>query len=616
METQLFTQRVFIAIFFLAILLILLGGRLVYLQIIQHKMYTTLSNDNQLTLIPLDPKRGLIYDRNGVLLAENTPAFSINVVPEYAPNFKTSLKALQKIITITPEDLKQFQKARKQQRTADGVPLKLNLTEEELAHFYLNQYQFPGFHIAVQLVRHYPLGDTLVSALGYVSRISEEELSKLSATNYAATHYVGKIGIEKSYEDILHGQVGYQQVETDATGHVVRVLKRIPPYSGANLYLSLDSGLQKLAQDTLGEHEGAVVAIEPATGQILAFVSNPRYDPNIFVRGITNKEYKALQTNPEKPLYNRPLRGLYASGSTIKPFLGLQLLDKNIVSPTTAIFDPGWFKLPNTVRRFNDWNWRKGGHGTVNIHKAIVESCDVYFYTMSVRMGITLLHEGEERFGLGHLTGVDVGEELPGVTPSPEWKQKTLKQPWYTGDTVNTSTGQGYTLVTPLQMAAATATIANRGIRYQPHFVEKLQQQNGAVIILAPVALPPVVLKNPKHWDTVINAMQDVVDDPSGTAHRALANQHYSVAGKTGTAEVFRPKFYGDKDSDVIPSKYRAHSWFIAFAPVEKPKIAVAVLVEHLPHQAPLVARKMLDYYLLPNHGEKKVEDGKESVKK
>jgi penicillin-binding protein 2 len=610
-ESQLFTKRVVVAVFFIGLLLLILISRLFYLQIIQHKTYTTLSDENQLNLIPIEPNRGLIYDRNGVLLADNVPTFSLDVVPERITHFKQSLASLQKIIAITPEDLKQYQRIRKQQRSNEGIPLKLNLTEQEVAHFYVNQYQFPGFHITGRLMRHYPLGDTMVSALGYVSRINEEELSKVDAASYAATNYIGKIGIEKSYETLLHGQVGYQQVETDANGHVVRTLKRIPPVAGANLHLSLDSHLQKAAEEALGKDQGAVVAIEPTTGQVLAFVSNPRYDPNIFVRGVTTTEYKELQSDPERPLYNRPLRGLYPPGSTVKPFLALQLLEENIVSPETTMFDPGWFKLNNSTHIYNDW--KRSGHGTVNLHKAIVESCDVYFYTMSMKMGIGRLHDIQNQFGLGQLTGLDVGEELAGVAPSPSWKRKTLKQAWYPGDTVNASIGQGYTLFTPLQVAAGIAAIANHGIRYQPRFIEKWQQSDGTWITPPLIPLPPVVLQDESTWDKVIAAMQDVVESPAGTAHYSFGLKlAYSAAGKTGTAQVFRPKSYGFEDSPAIPKKYRSHSWFISFAPVEKPKIAVAVIVENHPHQANSVARKVLDYYLLPDHGKSKESAGSE----
>ncbi len=601
-ETHLFSGRLLFAIILIAALLSILIGRLIYLQIDQHSVYTTLSDKNQLDLIPIDPNRGLIYDRNGVLLADNIPTFSLDVTPEHVPDFKATLAEIQQLIDISPDDLKQFHKALKQHRSADGVPLKLNLSEEEVARFHLNQYKFPGFHITGRLMRHYPQGDTMVSALGYVSRINEDEMAQLDTTNYAATNYIGKLGLEKYYEDTLHGQVGYQQVETDANGRVVRILKRMPPIAGANMYLSLDSGLQKAAEDALGDDEGAIVAIDPKTGQVLAFVSNPRYDPNMFVRGVTNDEYKALQDDPLKPLYNRPLRGLYPCGSTIKPFLTTELLDKNLVSPNYTIFDPGVFTLPGNSHIWHDW--KKGGHGTVNLHKAIVESCDVYFYNMGLRMGPERMHDIETRFGLGQLTGLDVGEELAGVAPSPEWKRAALKSSWYTGDTVNAAIGQGYTLVTPLQMAAAVAGIANRGVRYKPRFLWKMQNSDGRLETLPPVPNPPVTLRDQKIWDFVQQAMRDVVADPHGTANHSLGQGlQYSAAGKTGTAQVARPKGI-DGDSMSIPKQFRNHAWFIGFAPVEDPKIALAVLVEHHSHYGPVVARKVLDYYLLPDHGQ------------
>lgn len=603
-ENKLFTRRILVAIVMIAILLAILLGRLFYLQIIQHTLYTTLSDENQLTLIPLSPNRGLIYDRNGILLAENIPIFSLDVIPERTHNFKKELRDIKEIIEISPEMEAQFQKIKRQKRTTEGIPLKLNLTEEEVARFYLTQFRFPGFQITARLMRHYPLGGSTVAALGYVSRISEDELGRLDPTNYAATNYVGKTGIEKFYEKILHGTVGYQQVETDANGRVVRTLKKIPPHAGADLYLSLDSQLQQVGEAALADEQGAIVALEPKTGQILAFVSHPQYDPNPFVRGITFQEYSQLKQNPQLPLYNRPLRGLYPSGSIIKPILGVQILNKNIASPTTFISDPGYFSLPHSSHVFKDWNWHQGGHGRVNIHKAIVESCDVYFYTMASRMGIDLLHQIEALFGLGALTGIDVGEELAGVSPSPAWKKKVLKQSWYPGDTVNASTGQGYTLVTPLQMAVVAATIANHGFRYAPRFVEKIKYPEQPFMTLKPKSPAVIQLTQDAYWDIIIEAMQGVIEEPQGTAHGSFfPNLNYTAAGKTGTAEVFRPKSYGDKDHEGIPKKYRSHSWFIVFAPVEDPKIAVAVLVENHPHQAPLIARKIIDYFLLPNHG-------------
>lgn len=600
-EASQFNRRVFFALFFILVLLGVLIGRLVYLQVVQHQLYTTLSNANQLNLIPIDPNRGLIYDRNGVLLAENIPVFSLDVAPDHVPHFEQQLKAIEQLINITPEDLQQFRRALKQRRTSEGVSLKLNLSEEEVATFYLNQYRFPGFGVTARLMRYYPLGDTMVSALGYVGRINEQEQAHLDDVNYAASNYIGKLGVEKYYEAQLHGKVGYQQVETDANGRVVRTLKSIPPVAGNNMYVTLDSGLQRYAEQVLGEDQGAVVAIEPKTGGVLAFASNPRYDPNLFVKGITPKDYKALQQDPMRPLYNRALRGMYPPGSTMKPFLALQDLDLKIVSPKDTIHDNGYFSLPGIGHVWKDWNYKKGGHGIVNMRKAIIQSCDVYFYIMAARMGIARLNDIQNRFGFGQKTGLDVDEEVTGVVPSPQWKRSTYGQGWYGGDTVNAGIGQGYTLVTPLQMAAGVAAIADHGIRYTPHFLLKWQKPDGSFIVPKPIQNTAVTLENPWVWDFVTEAMKGVVEE--GTA-RAIHTNDYTIAGKTGTAQVYRPKSYGDDDKgDNIPKKYRSHAWFIAFAPVENPKIAVAVLVENHPHYAPSVAKKIMDYYLLPHHG-------------
>lgn len=603
-ETHLFTHRVITALVLVLLLMLVLIARLAYLQIDQHQFYSTLSAENQMNLIPVDPNRGLIYDRNGVLLAENIPVYSLDVNPELVPHFSAALAALQQLIDITPEDIAQYRKALRQRRSSEGVPLKFNLSEEEVASFYLNQYRFPGFQITGRLMRHYPHGENMVSALGYVGRINEEELANVDPTNYAATNYIGKLGIEKYYEARLHGTVGYKQVETDANGRVVRTMKYTPPVSGDSLYLTIDSKLQQAAEDALGDDEGAVVAINPKTGEVLAFVSNPRYDPNLFVKGISARDYKALQQDPLRPLYNRALRGLYAPGSTIKPFLAVQVLNIPVAKPTDTISDNGFFYLPGVHRAWRDWNWEHGGHGIVNLRRAIVESCDVYFYNMGVRMGIGRLNDIQYRFGLGKPTGLDVDEELGGVVPSPAWKKTALKQGWYGGDTVNAAIGQGFTLVTPLQMASAVATMANRGVGYQPRFLLKWQAQDGKVEVAKPIAKPPVVVNDPKIWDLVIAAMQGVVTDPRGTAHKLSVNTPYSIAGKTGTAQVFRPKEYGDKDRESLPKKYRSNAWFISFAPVENPQIAVAALVEHHPHQGSVVAKRVLDYYLLPDHGQ------------
>ncbi len=601
-EAQIFNRRVYFAMFMVLVLLGLLIGRLYYLQVMQRQLYTTLSIQNQMSLIPIDPNRGLIYDRNGVLLASNVPVYSLDVVPDRAKDFKNSLEEVKKIIDISPEDLRQYQKGLRQKRSFEGVTLKLNLTEDEVARFYLDQYRFPGFGITARMMRYYPQGDAMVSVLGYVGRINEQEAAQVDSANYAATNYIGKLGIEKFYENELHGTVGYQQVETDANGRVVRILKYIPPISGKSIYLSIDSKLQKAAEEALGDEQGAVVAIDPKNGQVLAFVSNPRYDPNMFVKGVSVADYKALQQDPARPLYNRALRGLYPSGSTIKPFLAIEGLDSGVIDTKFKIRDNGYFYLPGVNRPWKDWNWEHGGHGIVDVHKAIVQSCDTFFNTLAYKMGITRLNDIVYRFGLGHPTGLDVKEELGGVVPSPAWKRAALGQGWYGGDTINAGTGQGYTLVTPLQMAFLSSVMANRGIRHQPRFLMKWQNPDGSMEAVAPVFKSPVILKSSQPWDVVITAMKDVASAPGGTARSLAAGTPYTIAAKTGTAQVFRPKSYGDKDSDAIPKKYRSHSWLIAFAPVESPKIAVAALVENLPHAAVQVAKKVMDYYLLPDY--------------
>lgn len=596
-ETNLFTRRIIVSVVLIVLLLATLIGRLFYLQVANFKLYATLSEQNQLTLIPIDPARGRIYDRNGVILADNYPAYSLDVIPNIVPDFDTTLEQLKKIINITPEDLEQYKKALKQHHQFDRIPLKLKLTDEEVARFYLNQYRFPGVVITARMMRYYPYAGSMVSAIGYVGRINEQEAKTLDQANYSASNYIGKMGVEKYYETQLHGTVGYQQVETDASGRVVRVLKRIPPIPGDNLYLSIDSKLQMVAEQALGDDAGAVVAIDPQTGEVLALASKPNYDPNLFVRGIPAKEYKALQDAPDRPLYNRAIRGLYATGSTIKPYYALQGLDTNTITTEFKIHDPGWFALAGSSHLFRDWV--KTGHGIVDVHKAIVQSCDVFFYTLASKMGITKMDDILSRFGFGQKTGLDVDEEVPGILPSPKWKRAALGQPWFTGDTINIGIGQGYMLTTPLHMAHAASIIANRGISVVPHLLKSAQQPDGTITPLQPVKQTTVILNNPENWNVVINAMEGVITEPHGTASRFGRTPPYTVAGKTGTAQVPRPLKYNEMDDVDIPKPYKSNSLFIAFAPVDNPKIVVAVLVEHHHGQAVVVAKQVIDYYLI-----------------
>lgn len=590
-QQQLFQRRLLIASILILVLTCSLLVRLFYLQIIQHKLYTTLSQKNQLTLLPIPPNRGLIYDRNGVLLAQNIPVFSLEIIPDKVPNLKETIKELQTIIPFTPDELTAFYKQLKEHRRFDTVPLKLKLDQTQLARFYVNQYRFPGVIVNAQMIRYYPFGSSFVDVLGYVGRINEQELAKIDTTNYSASNFIGKLGVEKAYENILHGTVGYQQVETDAGGHIVRVLKRIPPVGGESVYLGIDSGLQLAAEEALGSNNGAIVVINPKNGEILAMVSQPGYDPNLFVQGIDSATYKTLQADPARPLYNRALRGLYPQGSTIKPYLAIEGLSSGVITPTFKINDPGYFMLPGSSHVYRDW--KKGGHGIVNVSKAITVSCDTFFYTIGVKMGITrigyILHE----FGFGQLTGIDIGDELPGLVPSPDWKKRTKNEPWYLGDTVVSSIGQGYNLVTPLQQANAVAQIATKGHGYVPHLVIKIQDAKGKVTIITPQP-HPVIQIDPEIWDLIFTAMVNVLK-PGGTS-AIIGNAPYSIAGKSGTAQVFSTHGVIADKSQKLPKNLRDNTLFIAFAPVEDPQIAIATVVENN-EEAKKTTRAVMDYY-------------------
>ena len=597
-EVNLFNRRAIILAVAIALLFGALVWRLVYLQVIQQSLYTTLSTQNQVSLIPIEPNRGLIYDRNGILLAENLPYYSLDYVLDKARYAKDTLQRLKQIIPISPEEQTEFFKQLQQRRRFEPVPIKTRLTEAEIAKFYLNQWRFKDVTIHTRLLRHYPFGPAFTHVLGYMGRINQQELGELDATNYSATNFIGKLGIEKYYEDILHGIVGNEQVETDANGRIVRTLKRTPPTSGSTLYLSVDAPLQLAIETVLEEYRGAVVAIQPKTGEVLAFVSNPSYDPNPFVTGISSSAYTALQKDPDKPLYNRALRGLYAPGSTVKPYFALGALKYEAVTPSYTLTCPGWFSLPNSEHVYHDW--RKHGHGRVNLQKAITESCDVYFFNLSVRLGIEKIDQVLTDFGFGKKTNIDMGEELPGIVPSPAWKLKATGAHWYRGDTVNSSIGQGFSLVTPLQAAAGVATLGLRGNHFQPRLLIKQQNPDGKIINNDALALPPIKASK-EDWDLVHKGMRDVVASPMGTAYPETRFGHdtfYTVAGKTGTVQRIRIKDQENRSDAKLAEHLRENSWFIAFAPVENPKIAIAVIAENS-HDAPVIARKILDFYFI-----------------
>ncbi len=449
-EKALFQRRLWVAISIIALLILTLIGRLIFLQVIEHKRYTTLSNENQFTLLPIVPPRGLIYDRHGVLLAANNPIFNLTLSPIKVKNISATIVDLQTVLTISNDDLAYFYKQLKQNGRFNPIILKAKLSPDEMARFYVNQYRFNGVRIDAELVRYYPQGNSFVSALGYVGRINVDELKKVNPQNYLGSNYIGKLGIEKFYENELHGIVGYQQVETDANGQIVRVLQRKPPVSGRDLHLSLDSTLQLAAANALAGERGAVVALDPKTGRILALVSAPGYDPNPFVFGISANDYTQLRDSPDRPLYNRAIRGQYPLASTIKPFSAIAALYYNAVTPDWTVFDNGFYTLPNGAHTYRCWRWKQHGHGRVYMSRAITVSCDTYFYQVANILGITRLGNVLKLFGYGEKTGLDVGEELPGLVPTPEWKLKTKGEKWYLGDTIVVGIGQGYLLTTPL----------------------------------------------------------------------------------------------------------------------------------------------------------------------
>ena len=600
-ESQLFRGRALAAAAAICVMTALLVVRLGDLQILEYRHFATLSEDNRVKVVPVPPTRGLVFDRNGVVLAENTAAFSLEVVPEAVEDLEATVEALSQIVEITDADLERFRRGLRSSRRFQRVPLRLRLTEEEVARFSVNRHRFPGVDVEARLGRYYPLGPLTAHVVGYVGRISERELKSLPATDYRGTSHVGKTGVEQSYEDALHGEVGYQHVEINAQGRVLRVLERRDPVPGDNLTLHLDVGLQQAAMAALGEENGAVVAIDPVTGGVLAFVSKPGFDSNLFVDGIDHRSYRALLRSPGRPLFNRALNGQYPPGSTVKPFFALAGLELDVEKSHRQVWCPGWFRLPGKEHRYRDW--KRTGHGRVGLHESIVQSCDVYFYELAMDMGIDRMHEYMGRFGFGERTGIDLDGESSGLNPSRAWKRAVKHQPWYPGETLITGIGQGFTLTTPLQLAHATATLAMRGLKISPRLVMQREHRDGgrAEISDESGGAAHIATRGAANWQVVVDAMEDVVHGPRGTARRIAAGATYRIAGKTGTAQVFSIGQEEKYDEDAIAKKLRDHGLFVGFAPVDRPRIAVAVLVENGgsgSRAAAPVARAVMDYYL------------------
>ena len=569
--------------------------RLAYLQFSQYKRYATLSLKNQMSIIPIAPPRGIIFDKNGVVLAENIPVYVLEIVPERVKNLKGTLQTLQELLpSITKDDIDNFERARHQNHAYVPIPFKLKLTQEEVAIFASNQYQFPGVSIKARLMRYYPLAETTAHLLGYVGRINVQELQHVNSTNYRSTNFIGKAGIEKFYEEKLHGEVGYQQVETDVSGRAVRVLTKQAPISGSKLYLTVDSRLQQVAYEALQDKRGAVVLMDVNHGNILAMTSSPSFNPNLFVNGISNDDYKLLSDAHDRPLYNRAVRGLYPPASTVKPFIAVAGLDKEVININTRIYDPGWYKLPNVSHSYRDW--KRTGHGVMNVKRAITVSCDTFFYQLGNKMGISAIEDMLVQFGFGQLTHIDLNEEAPGLVPSPHWKRQSKNLPWYPGDTLITSIGQGFMLASPLQLANATASMSQHGRRFRPHLLSKSIDDHGKTHHYKPVEEYPIQLKNTENWDIVTDAMHSVITSNEGTGARFGRNAPYSIAGKTGTSQVFSLSQDEKKHYSNLPEGLRDHTLFIAFAPVEQPEVAIAVLVEN-DSVASFVARKVMDAY-------------------
>ncbi len=599
-ETRLITNRAILLLVAGGLLLSILLVRLLYLQVVSHEHYTTLSEDNRVNLQPLPPNRGLIFDRNGILLAENLPSYRLEITPEQVDDMGATLGALEDIIEIRDNDRSRFEKLLARKPRFEAVPLRFHLNDEEVARFSVNRHRFPGVDITAGLARHYPQGPLAVHALGYVGRIDEKALKILDSSNYRGTSHVGKNGIEKTYEELLHGKVGLQQVETTAQGRIIRVLNRTPPVSGSNLYLTIDSHLQKAAEAAFGDYSGSAIAIDPNNGDILAFVSLPTYDPNPFVNGIDYDAYAALRNNDKEPLFNRALRGQYPPGSTVKPFMGLAGLETGITSEHSKTYCPGFYMLPGKDRRYRDW--KRTGHGTVDLNTAITQSCDVYFYDLAQSMGIDRIHDYLQHFGFGKAAGIDIQGELSGLLPSKEWKRSRRNQPWFPGETIITGIGQGFFLVTPIQLAVATAALANGGQMLQPQIVHAEQEaESDELLPHHSQVVETITIGEQQHWDMVINAMTDVVHGARGTARSIGKDSPYKIAGKTGTAQVFGLKQEEKYDAEAIAEKLRDHALFIAFAPIDDPKIAVAVIVENGGgggSVAAPIARIILDAYL------------------
>lgn len=598
-ESTLFIRRALIAFIIIVILVSILIANLYHLQVVRHEDYQTRSNDNRIKLVPVPPSRGIIYDRNGIPLALNRTFYQLEVIPEKVPNLTELLAQLRDVVDLTDDDIANFKKERKRSRRFTSIPLKTSLDEVQVARFAVNQYRFHGIEVKGYQCRYYPYGSALTHVIGYVAKINDKDIEHLEndglLKNYTATHYIGKLGIERYYENILHGKTGYEEVEVNSRGKVIRQLHEQAPQAGKDIYLTIDLNLQIEIEKLLTTSRAAVVVTDPRNGEVLALVSTPSYDPNLFVNGISNKDYQALLNNPNRPLINRTTQGLYPPASTVKPFMAVAALSENIVTANSTIFDPGWWQLPNSEKRYRDW--KKWGHGRLNVVRAIIESADTFFYQVAYDMGINRISDWMQKFGYGHYTGIDLAEECSGIMPTREWKLKRYKKPWYQGDTIPVGIGQGYWTTTPIQMAKALVTLINDGTVKIPHLLYGTKLGNA----MLPYEQKEHIQIGDIHsgfWELAKEGMYGVANAPNGTASRSFANTPYKAAVKSGTAQVFSYETY---NASKLAEHLRDHKLMIGFAPYQKPTVSVAIILENGgagPAVSDLV-RNILDYVLL-----------------
>ena len=597
-ENKVFINRIIACALLVNIATVGLVVRLAYLQVVGHAHYANLAQDNRVKISPLPPTRGMIIDRDGEVLANNFPTYSLEVTLDQVPDLESSLAELQPLLKLSGEEMDRFNTLRRRHKGFEPIPLRLQLSEEEIALFSVRMPRFPGIEIRRRMLRTYPYGELTAHVVGYVGRISEAELQKLDPSMYSGTYHIGKSGVEKAYEDLLHGKAGYQEMETNVQGRSISVLGQTDPQPGADLYLSLDIGLQKIATDALHGYKGAVVAIEPATGHVLAMASTPSFDPNPFVQGISRGQFESLQNSPDKPMYNRVLRGIYPPGSTVKPFMALAGLEYGQITAGRRVNCPGFFRLPGSDHKYRDW--RKSGHGGVDLRLAITQSCDVYFYQLALHLGIDRMNQYMRKFGFGEKTGIDMDGEKAGIYPSSAWKLKTRKQAWFPGESLIAGIGQGYVQATPLQMARAIAILANQGRAVEPRVVDHIKAPPDTENPF-PLRKGETIPIAPTHWRTVVDAMVDVVHSPRGTAKGIAAGLSYHIAGKTGTAQVFSVGQSQSYKSMRVKAQLKDHAWFVAFAPAEAPRIAIAVIAENGGHGGSVaapIAKAVIQRYL------------------